>query len=217
MQTKKPAALFDFDLTLTTKDSFMQFAGFLLKSCPGAWRNLPGLVVRTVPYSVGLVSKERMKSLVVGMMAGLSEQAAADLVVEFCNNIVAPTYLPKGLERLAWHKREGHTLVLASASVDVYLEPISRELGFDVLVCSRTSRTRPLELVGKNCLGIEKVKRLQKLPFFDQTDWKESYAYSDHISDLPMFMLCGKPVAANPSRALRAYAKKVGWEIVNWR
>ena len=42
-------------------------------------------------------------------------------------------------------------------------------------------------------------------------------AYSDSINDLPMLSLVGRPVAVNPDSALRAEAKRRGWEIRDFR
>lgn len=217
MTTKQPAALFDFDLTLTDKDSFMLFARFLMRHCPGAWMDGVGLLAKIIPYGLGVLSKEHMKSQVLAMLGRRPKEAVDDIVYEFVRDVLPDTYRFRGIEKLDWHRQAGHITILASASPDLYLEPISRELGFDVLVCTSTNKAHPPVLEGANCLGVEKVKRLQQLEVFDQIDWKESFAYSDHISDLPMFMLCGHPVAANPSRALQSYAKQAGWEIANWR
>lgn len=65
-----------------------------------------------------------------------------------------PLVRPMAERRIAWHKERGHRLVLVSASLDLYLEPITRELGFDDLLCTRLSKNHGVfdgNLDGKNC------------------------------------------------------------------
>ena len=46
-----------------------------------------------------------------------------------------------------------------------------------------------------------------------QIDLRESYAYSDSVTDLPMLEAVGHPVAVNPDRALLREALERDWEI----
>jgi len=42
-------------------------------------------------------------------------------------------------------------------------------------------------------------------------------AYSDHVSDVPLFAMADEPVAVSPSRSLRRLAMAQGWRAVDWR
>ena len=46
---------------------------------------------------------------------------------------------PEMLERVAWHRAEGHEIVIVSASLDVYLEPLAPLLGVDHVLCTRSA------------------------------------------------------------------------------
>ena len=47
-------------------------------------------------------------------------------------------------------------------------------------------------------------------------DLRESVAYADSTSDLPMLDVVGFPVAVNPETRLAALARKRGWLVEQW-
>jgi HAD superfamily hydrolase (TIGR01490 family) len=219
MPEPKPAALFDFDKTILNGESLSLFLQFVSRRFRRVLLDLPRLGMWMAPYALGATTKEKMKTRVFRILRFVPEEERPALVAEFLEEVMKPRLYPAGLEVIENHRQAGHTLVLASASCDVYMEPLWKMLQFDVLVCTRTQPVGPEcapVVVGVNCYGEEKVRRLCELDFFEKTDWAASHAYSDHPSDLPMMLLCGNPVAANPNRALRKMAQSEGWKIVDW-
>ncbi len=219
MKDSRPAALFDFDKTLLRGESLGLFLLYLTGRYRRALLDLPRLGLWMAPYSVGAVSKEKMKTKAFRILRHVPAEERPGLVTAFTDRVLKPRLFAGGLEKVRWHREQGHTLVLASASCDVYMQAAGELLGFDVLVSTRTRPGGPQGtpvVFGPNCYGQEKVRRMAELEFFHRTDWAASYAYSDHPSDLPMLVLCGHPVAANPNRPLRRMALREGWEILDW-
>jgi len=219
MTASRPAALFDFDKTLLRGESLSLFMQFVIRRFRRTLLDLPRLALWMAPYAAGATSKEKMKTKAFSILRHVPEKERPDLVGAFLDEVLKPRIFEAGLEITRRHREQGHTLVLASASCDVYMEPLAGLLKFDALVSTRTRPTGPDNtpvVVGVNCYGEEKVRRMAELEFFENTNWAASYAYSDHPSDLPMFLLCGHPVAANPNRSLRRMAQREGWEIVDW-
>jgi HAD superfamily hydrolase (TIGR01490 family) len=214
---KRPAAVFDFDGTLTRSDSLLPFMLRLLRRHPEATRALGPALRRLPAYLAGRAPKEAMKALLLRAFVRLPEAEREALVRDFHQGYLAPRYLQGGLERVAWHRRQGHRLVLASASVELYLRPVAAALGFDHLLATRMELGPEPRPLGRNCYEREKVNRLMAEPWFDDVDWPASWGYSDHISDLPMLFLCGHPVAANPRPDLRRFARSSGWDIADWK
>jgi HAD superfamily hydrolase (TIGR01490 family) len=219
MPTRKPAALFDFDKTLLRGESMSMFMRLVTRRFPRTLLEMPRLGLWMAPYAVGATTKEKMKTRAFGILRHVPEEERPALVEEFVQEVLRPRLFAGGQKIVEDHRRRGHTLVLASASCDVYMEAVGKLLEFDVQVSTRTQPVGPNcapVVIGTNCYGEEKVRRLAELDFFEQTDWAASSAYSDHPSDLPMLLLCGHPVAANPNRALRKMAQDEGWEIADW-
>ena len=72
-------------------------------------------------------------------------------------------------------------------------------------------------LVGEVLHGEAKAAAVRRLAAREGLDLGHCSAYSDSINDLPMLSLVGRPVAVNPDSALRAEAKRRGWEIRDFR
>jgi HAD superfamily hydrolase (TIGR01490 family) len=91
---------------------------------------------------------------------------------------------PKALDRISWHKNQGHRLILVSASLDVYLNPLYAQLGFHDLLCTRLDKQDGKftgALIGRNCRGPEKVRLLTEL--LGPLGLFEIYAYGDSAGD----------------------------------
>ena len=67
------------------------------------------------------------------------------------------------------------------------------------------------KMLGNNCKGEEKVKRLKEVLSKEniKVDFKNSYMFSDSLSDKPLLDLVGKPYLIN-------YKKKHEIEILKW-
>ncbi|MBN9619433.1 MAG: HAD family phosphatase, partial [Actinobacteria bacterium] len=72
-------------------------------------------------------------------------------------------------------------------------------------------------LVGDVLHGEAKAAAVRELAAREGLDLERCSAYSDSINDLPMLSLVGRAVAVNPDSALRAEAKRRGWEIRDFR
>lgn len=216
MSSKITVGLFDFDGTLARGDSALPFILFVLRHYPRALAEFPLLAALAPGYGLGLVTKKRIKNAMLKILRHVPPSEREALVRDFHERVVRPRYFADGLERVRWHRQQGHKLIMATASVDFYMKNIARHLGFDVLVATRTAIEPVPTVMGANCYGQEKVKRLRELDLYQQTDWVNSWAYSDHLSDRPILELCGKRMATTPSRALRRYAKRLGWQVVDW-
>ena len=105
-------------------------------------------------------------------------------------------FRPEMVERIRWHQEEGHEVVIVSASLRAYLDPVVEHLGLDG-VCAvelevgddgrLTGR-----MIGPNCRGAEKVRRL--------TDWLggESpgrlWAYGNSSGDRELLAAAHEPI-----------------------
>ncbi len=189
-------AAFDFDGTLTRRDTFVPFLirglGWprfllaLLRCSP--W--LTGYALRLLPNHV---AKARlMRATLTGRTtAEMQDWAAQWLAKDFPGQL-----RPWAMARLAFHQQAGHCCVLVSASPDIYLARVAAQLGFDALICTGME-VEGDRLTGSmrmlNCHGEEKVLRLQAwlAQRFGLASFAgvELYAYGDTAGDKPMLRL----------------------------
>jgi HAD superfamily hydrolase (TIGR01490 family) len=72
-------------------------------------------------------------------------------------------------------------------------------------------------LVGDLMHGPAKADAINGLATMEGLDLARCAAYSDSINDIPMLSAVGHAVAVNPDAALRAEARRRGWEIRDFR
>jgi len=94
--------------------------------------------------------------------------------------------------------------------------PLQRDLEADWLIAAalETREGRCTGAVaGLHPRGNHKLLLLQELAQREGIDLASSYAYADHISDLPVLLSVGHAVAVNPSRRLRMSVRERGWPM----
>ena len=98
------------------------------------------------------------------MLRGRSKDELTAIGIEFGRNVITESLRTSMLRRLHWHRRQGHCVVIVSASLRFYLEPVAEVLGVDVVLCTELEFNQhgiaTGELFGANCRGQEKVNRL---------------------------------------------------------
>ena len=193
-ESQRPVvAAFDFDVTITTQDTFVPF----LMRTFGKWPTYKAFILLGVSGLLvlcKLYSRDRFKEKIVHRL--FAGQSVAALIQVGVNHAQAIKNLarPEALERIAWHKARGDRLIMVSASLDLYLEPVAKALGFDDLLCTRLVREGLVftgELDGKNCRAQEKVNKLTSL-LGDLTK-VELYAYGDSAGDKEMLEVADHP------------------------
>ena len=175
---------FDFDGTLTTKDTFLEFVRFT--------HGLPRLILGILRYSpwlllmkMGRYSNGKLKELIFAYFyKGVSYEQFVQWGKEFSHK--AKSMLNTSmLKRLQRHASEGHTLCVVSASMDEWVRPICLKLGVDEVIATRVEVSSEGKLTGRfcspNCYGAQKVERL--LEVYPQGRISYLYAYGDSRGD----------------------------------
>ena len=198
-------AAFDFDGTLTQRDTLLpflrrglgwpRFLGVLLASSP--W--LIAFAIRLIPNHAA-----KQKLLLVALK-NKSTAEMDDWTRQWLANDFPGQLQPWAMARLAEHQQAGHCCVMVSASPDIYLKRVAQQMGFDALLCTEMvvvdGRLTGL-MQTPNCHGEQKVERLQAWVaerFGEPTDAVIQYAYGDTSGDKPMLKLAkhafyrGKP------------------------
>jgi phosphatidylglycerophosphatase C len=182
---KPVVAAFDFDGTITRRDTLLPFLLHALGAAEVARHALP-LSLTLMGYGLGLIengaAKERVFKQYLGGMALTDLQQRAERFVM----LALPALLrPEALQRIAWHKQQGHRCIVISASLELYVRPWALNAGLDQVIATQLDVPQDGRVSGKlrgrNCYGPEKVNRLEAL--LGARDGYTLYAYGDSSGD----------------------------------
>jgi HAD superfamily hydrolase (TIGR01490 family) len=181
-------AVFDLDGTLTRGDSLLPFlieAGRRL----GRYYALGRLPIELALYAIRVRSDRSAKQKLLQLfLGGHRREVIEPLAEKFALDWVKTRPMPVGMERLRYHQGAGHRVILVSASPDVYVVPLAKELGIAEVVCTRVGWQADVclgTLTSPNCKGEAKVSMLQEY-LGTTTAPRSSFGYGDSPSDLPL-------------------------------
>jgi HAD superfamily hydrolase (TIGR01490 family) len=191
-QKYKNLALFDFDGTLCTKDSFTGFIFYALSK-----RHIIKQGIKILPwiqaYYLKAYPAHLMRPKLFAAMFKNAEHAEIEAIAQQYSKHLKKHFNTKLLERLRQHQSLGDDVVIVSASVNVYLKFIADELNVD-LICTN-AEVLEHKLTGKfatkDCSSAEKAIRTKKE--FDLDQYQNIYAYGNSDEDLEMLNLANYP------------------------
>ncbi|MFD0206756.1 MULTISPECIES: HAD family hydrolase [Saccharothrix] len=117
------------------------------------------------------------------------------------------------LDRLREHAAAGEAIVLVSGSFPPCLDPIAEHVGADVVLCSRPEVLdgHYTGSVATPMIGAAKAGAVRDCAETLGLDLAACSAYGDHVSDLPLLDLVGRPVVVGADPVLVARAADRGW------
>ena len=160
-------AAFDFDGTLTRGGSVWKWLSSLVGRMVVAQAGAALAPSLARAAAVGGEAADTAKeALFVRTLAGLDAEEVAARGVAFGQHHYHRHSRTQVRARVDWHRRQGHVLVLVSASPELYVAPVGEELGFDGVLATRLEVDRAGLLTGRfegrNCRGSEKLRRLDE-------------------------------------------------------
>lgn len=178
-------AAFDVDGTLTVRDCVRPF----LVRVGGRVGVARAILRRPIAALTGVArrDRDRLKELIVGGVLRGRKIAQVEAVGEQFAEQVHDGWLRADIvQRLRWHQRVGHRVVLVSASLGPYLRPLGRRLGVDDVLCADAQQVGDEfgdGLAGRNCRAAEKVRRLEAWLRDRRLDDATVWAYGDSAGD----------------------------------
>jgi phosphatidylglycerophosphatase C len=161
----RPVVAFDFDGTLTTKDSFTAFLAWKA----GPWGYFIGLA-RLLPHLAAFAfhgNRGRLKAAAIArFLGGMTETNLAEAAEKFAVLHAQSMFRPDALKAWRNWRSQGALLAIVTASPEITVQPFARGLGADILIGTRLAVDDNDRITGKldglNCRGAEKVVRLNQ-------------------------------------------------------
>lgn len=156
-------AAFDFDGTMIRGDSLLPFLG-LVAGRARLGRALAAMGPRIACALAGMGDRDAAKEAFVGRVLGGQPEADVVEAGHRYADALVPRLRPDVLALVDWHRRQGHRLVIVSASLAVYLQPLAPRCGFDHALCTALEVGDDGRLTGRfdgpNVRGPEKAAQL---------------------------------------------------------
>jgi len=194
---KQGLALFDFDGTLTTRDSLLEFIKYSygnLKFYLVMALFAPAIIYHTMISKDGESAKRKVLSF---LFKGKKESELKRLGEAFAQQILPKIEMAETKDVLLDMKKHGYRIVVISASISIWLKPWAEEQGVE-LICTEFEYDKGIftgRFATPNCNGDEKVTRIRK--HLNVMDYSPIYAYGNSKGDLPMLRLADFPFMNN--------------------
>jgi HAD superfamily hydrolase (TIGR01490 family) len=216
-------ALFDLDHTLLPLDSDYQWADFLARTGRAgdpdeARARNEDLMER---YNRGELTAGQSAEFMLGLLAAHTPFELALWHEEYMAQVIRPAIESTAIRLVQDHLAAGDLCAVVTATNHFVTAPISRAFGVPHLIA-----TVPEYVAGRY------TGRIAGTPSFKEgkvvrvnewlagmglalADFSETFFYSDSINDVPLLEAVTRPVATNPSPALRELAQANGWQVLN--
>jgi phosphatidylglycerophosphatase C len=182
-------AFFDFDGTITTKDTLLEFIKFShgrLRFYIGFSINSPWLIAFKLKLIPNQTAKERILSW---FFRGSDYAAFQKKCDQFASDILPGLIRPKALEEIELLRQKNATIVVVSASPENWIRPWTGSISVKLIATRLATKEETLtgRLLDRNCHGAEKVRRINEA--YQLKDYTSIYAYGDSSGDRPMLQL----------------------------
>ena len=186
---KTGIAFFDFDGTITTRDTLLEF----IKFCKGNTHFWLGFLLNSpylAAFKAKLISNQAAKEKVLEyFFRNTPEDAFNQMCEAFTKEDLPRLMRPGALREIQKLKQEGYVVVVVSASPENWIRQWADQNNLELIASRLEIKEGKItgKIVGKNCHGEEKVRRIMEK--YVITDYSAIHAYGDTSGDRPMLSL----------------------------
>ena len=192
---KRIIAVFDFDGTLTQKDTFIEFIKFTCNPIHyyfGMMLFAPLLVLMKLHLYSNWKTKEHIFSFFFKNWQYADFKERGSLFSDVIKNLTRHDTM----QILRTHQERGHCVYIISASVEEWVRPWCEQQGIEHILCTQIEVNKKGRITGrlksKNCYGQEKVNRL--LAEEPERNSYFLYAYGDSNGDKKILSFADKGI-----------------------
>jgi phosphatidylglycerophosphatase C len=193
---RRPIVAFDFDGTITRKDTLRLFLTRIR-----ARRTLASTFLRHAPQMVralqGGEARDRAKALIcLDVLSGLTRQTAEAAAAETALVVQRSLIRTDTRGRIRWHQAQGHRLIVVSASFEGYVQLVAATLGIDEVIATKWEIDPHTDVLtgrldGRNVRGDAKVDLIAS---HLGGPCRLDYAYGNSSGDVAMLAQARNPV-----------------------
>ncbi|MEP7257117.1 MAG: HAD family hydrolase [Flavitalea sp.] len=195
----RPIAFFDFDGTVTTKDSLLEF----IKYCKGNTSFYWGFLLHApvlIAYRLKIISNQRAKEIMLSyFFKKMTVEEFNGRCDAFLKEVMPTLIRPKAMKEIQKLQEAGAEIAVVSASPENWVAKWCEQMKLTCIATRLIVKENKItgSISGKNCYGTEKVRRINEA--YDLSSYSVIYCYGDTAGDRPMLSL-GKHAFYKPFR-----------------
>ncbi|MDA8958259.1 HAD-IB family hydrolase [Gammaproteobacteria bacterium] len=217
---RKPAlVIFDLDNTILNGDSDYAMINYLvhtqaLDESAGKQNQL-----FIEDYQRGELDFDAYTTFALSAYIGMTRSEINEFMLPFVAKVIEPMINTLALKIIHDHGDSGDTILLASATNELIVQPIAQRLDIHNVIGTQVKFINGKctgEYIPPSALGAGKkllVQQWMQKNNFD--DFSGVTFYSDSINDLPLLEAVDFPKAVNPDAMLEKISLERGWEIID--
>ena len=169
-------AIFDFDKTLTVRDTTVIIAKYFASKTHRYIYYL-NFIMWGILYKLRIASNKRAKNELLKILRGLDRDSIYEIVKELYEKELKDVLRKDIVDEIKKYKESGYKTVLLSAQFDFVVKEVFERLSFDTYIATRTNLDS-LRVNGDVFEGRKKAEAIRLL--FDNIDYENSVAFVDN-------------------------------------
>ena len=216
----KPAlVIFDLDNTILNGDSDYAMINYLvhiqaLNESAGKQNQ-----IFIEDYQRGELDFDAYTTFALSAYVGMTRSEINEYMLPFVAKVIEPMINTLALKIIHDHGDRGDTILLASATNELIVQPIAKRLDIQNVIGTQVKFINDKctgEYIPPSALGEGKLKLVQQwMQRNNFDDFSGVTFYSDSINDLPLLEAVDFPKAVNPDAMLEKISLERGWEIID--
>ena len=209
-------AIFDFCQTLINCQTANPFLLYLAEVYPTWSRKLLIWLIDRLANQKLLYGTRKKKALAF-VARGLTKAEIDSAAERYVTERLLPNETRQVRRLLDQHLEAGREVAIVSGGFKEYIDQYAKIAGIgpNKVVANNLEYANGV-CTGKmsriDCLGLNKLHLLNKKIELADIDLANSYAYSDHYSDIPLLALVGHPCVVNEAPTANPWSKLYHWQ-----
>jgi len=212
------AAFFDVDETIINVKSMFDFLHYFSSIDNNI--NYKDIINSISKQSREGISRESINLEYWKIYSGLKRETVLNAIQQWFTSKINNNnfFIKSTIERLKFHQEQKHIIVFVSGSGKDILSPLSKFLKVDhilatELICKNGYYTG--DIIPPIMIGDGKAISAKLFAKKNNVNLLKSFAYADHISDIPLLKIVGNPIVVGDSPQMIKYAKNWDWNLLN--
>ena len=216
----KPAlVIFDLDNTILNGDSDYAMINYLVHTQALDERAGKQNQIFIEDYQRGELDFDAYTTFALSAYVGMTRSEINEYMLPFVAKVIEPMINTLALKIIHDHGDSGDTILLASATNELIVQPIAKRLDIQNVIGTQVKFINDKctgEYIPPSALGEGKLQLVQQwMQRNNFDDFSGVTFYSDSINDLPLLEAVDFPKAVNPDAMLEKISLERGWEIID--